>query len=83
MSHYWSSHVIWRTQSKDKQQCKERQNLCWCLLCDLLYSQLVTRGAEEGKLQGDGMCLTSISDEERQDVQFQLCSAENTTCKLS
>lgn len=83
MSHYWSSHVSWRTQSKDKQQCKERQNLCWCLLCDLLYSQLVTRGAEEGKLQGDGMCLTSISDEERQDVQFQLCSAENTTCKLS
>lgn len=80
----WSRNVSWRTQSKDKQQCKERQNPCRCLLWDLLYSQLVKPGAEEGKLQEDGMCLTLISDEERQDVQlFQLCSTENTTCKLS
>lgn len=79
-----SRNVSWRKQSKDKQQCKERQNPCWCLLWDLLYSQLVKPGAEEGKLQEDGMCLTLISDEERQDVQlFQLCSTENTTCKLS
>lgn len=82
MSH-WNSNVSWRMQSKDKQQYKERQIPCWCLLCGLLYSQLVKRGAKEGKLHGGGMCLTLISDEERQDVQFQLCSTENTTCKLS
>lgn len=79
---YWSSNVSWRMQSEDEQQFKEGQNLC-CFLCDLLYSQLVDPGAEEGKLHRGGMCLTLISDEERQDVQFQLCSTENTTWELS
>lgn len=61
--------------AKPRQQYTVRQNLCWCLWCRLLYTQLVKPGAEEGKLQGGGMCLTLISDEERQDVQSQLCSA--------